>query len=279
MRGVADPTDLQPVSRGRVLARRGGVQAEAGEWRGQAVFVKTLLSPDPEAVQRFDHEGQIAAALAHPGIVPLLARGPAQLIFPWVEGGTLRERVELGPLRPAEALGVADGLLGAVAYLHAQGVTHHDLKPENVLLCGGVSKGECVRVIDFGMSHARTLPHDVHDGTRLGTPHFMAPEQFQGTRGDPRSDLYSVGVLLFDCLAGQPPYGDALGWLTSLRAERLPLPGPPELHPLLEATLSRDPADRPASAGEMRAALCAVASALGLEAPDPGIPSPEKLCP
>jgi serine/threonine protein kinase len=274
MRGVPDPTDLQPVSRGRVLARRGGVQSESGEWRGQAVFVKTLLSQDPEAVQRFDHEGQIAAALAHPGIVPLLTRGPAQLTFPWVEGGTLRERVELGPLRPAEALGVADGLLGAVAYLHAQGVTHHDLKPENVLLEGGHAHGECVRVIDFGMSHARALPHDVHDGTRLGTPHFMAPEQFRGTRGDPRSDLYSVGVLLFDCLAGYPPYADALGWLTGLRGERAPPPGPPEMHELLNAALSRDPADRPASAKEMRAALRAVASALGLETL-----SPEKLCP
>lgn len=265
MRGVPDHPGLQPVLRARVLTRRGGVQSEAAKWRGHAVFVKTLLGGDPEAAQRFDHEGQIAAALEHPGVVPLLARSATQLIFPWLEGGTLRERVEQGPLTPAEALGVVDGLLGAVAHLHARGVTHHDLKPENVLLLGGAARGACVRVIDFGMSHSRTLPHDVHDGTRLGTPHFMAPEQFRGVRGDPRSDLYSVGVLLFDCLAGQPPYPDALGWLTGLRGECLPLPGPPELHPLLCAALSRDPAARPASAQEMQEALRGAARALGLE--------------
>lgn len=252
---VQEFRETQAIARRRVLTRRGGVQSEAGEWRGLPVFVKTLLTDDPEAALRFDHEGRIAGDLTHPLIVPLLARTPDQLIFPFVEGGTLRERVEGGPLPLAEALEVACGVLEAAEYLHAQGVTHHDLKPENVLMAGGRGRSECVRLIDFGMSHSRALPLDVHDGTRMGTPHFMAPEQFRGVRGDPRSDLYSAGVLLFDCLCGFPPYEDALGWLVGLHADRAPLPGPPALHPVLEAALSRDPADRPASAAEMRAAL------------------------
>lgn len=255
----------QAIARRRTLVQRGGVQSEAGEWRGHQVFVKTLRTGDREAALRFKHEGKIAAGLAHPLIVPLLAHSPTQLIFPLVTGGTLRERVSEGPLPLVEALSVTCGLLAALEYLHAQGVTHHDLKPENVLLAGGRECGECVRLIDFGMSHSRALPQDVHDGTRMGTPHFMAPEQFQGVRGDPRSDLYSVGVLLFDCLSGFPPYEDALGWLSGLHGNCAPLPGPSALHPILRAALSRDPADRPTSAAEMCAALADVARELDLE--------------
>ncbi|GMA15092.1 serine/threonine protein kinase [Deinococcus metallilatus] len=262
-------TEARSLEPPRVLAVRGGIQSEVGEWRGREVFVKTLLTDDPQAALRFEHEGQIAAGLDHPLVVPLLAQTRAQLIFPFVPGPTLRERVEHGPLSPAEALGVTCGVLGAVTHLHARGVTHHDLKPENVLLAGGSLRGECVRLVDFGMSHSQALPHDIHGGTRMGTPHFMAPEQFQGVRGDPRSDLYSVGVLLFDCLAGHPPYEDALGWLVGLCDDCAPLPGPPELHPVLQAALSRDPAERPGSAAEMRAALRGAARALGLEAACP----------
>ncbi|MEW6421856.1 MAG: serine/threonine-protein kinase [Deinococcota bacterium] len=259
--------EAQVIERPQQLARRAGVQSEVGEWCGHPVFVKTLLTDDPEATLRFEHEGHVAAQLGHPLVVPLLARSPSQLIFPFVAGCTLRERVAEGPLLVSEALSVACGLLDAVAHLHLCGVTHHDLKPENVLLAGAQAQGACVRLIDFGMSHSTALPLDIHDGTRMGTPHFMAPEQFQGVRGDPRSDLYSVGVLLFDCLAGEPPYEDALGWLVGLHDDRAPLPGPPELHPVLEAALSRDPDERPATAAAMRAALDDVARTLRLEVP------------
>ncbi|WP_019584884.1 serine/threonine-protein kinase [Deinococcus apachensis] len=264
---VQEFPETQAIARRRVLTRRGGVQSEAGEWRGRPVFVKTLLTDDPEAALRFDHEGRIAGSLTHPLIVPLLARSPNQLIFPFVEGGTLRERVERGPLPLAEALEVTCGVLEAAEYLHAQGVTHHDLKPENVLLANGQGRGQCVRLIDFGMSHSRALPLDVHDGTRMGTPHFMAPEQFRGVRGNPRSDLYSAAVLLFDCLCGFPPYEDALGWLVGLHAECAPLPGPSVLHPILRAALSRDPAGRPDSAAQMCAALREVARDLECRCP------------
>lgn len=252
----------QTIERRRVLATRGGVQSEVGEWRGQTVFVKTLLTAEPQAALRFAHEGEIAAGLDHPLVVSPIARTPRQLIFPFVPGRTLREVVEEGPLPIGAALCVASGLLRAVEHLHSRGVTHHDLKPENVLLLDHCARGEAVRLVDFGMSHWRALGTDIHDGTRMGTPHFMAPEQFRGVRGDPRSDLYSVGVLLFDCLAGHPPFEDALGWLVGLHEDLAPLPGPPELHPLLHAALRRDPGERPASAGEMLAALQAVRGTL-----------------
>lgn len=256
------------------LAERGGVVSESARWNGRSVFVKTLVVDDPDAHARFHHEGRVAASLNHPGIVPLLATTPTQLIFPFVEGGTLRERLERGVLDVPQATEVVTGLLCAVLYLHSQGVTHQDLKPENVLLQDGQASWNAVRIIDFGMSHARHVPLDIHSGTRMGTPHFMAPEQFYGMRGDVRSDLYSVGVLLFDCLAGTPPYADALGWLAGLHTNRAELPGPEALHPLLRCALSRDPAQRPHSAAAMLHHLCLARQTLGLP-PLRGLPLAE----
>ncbi|PNY83076.1 serine/threonine protein kinase [Deinococcus koreensis] len=240
------------------------MRCEAALWQGRPVFVKTLGIDDPDALARFQHEGRVAASLSHPQIVSPIAASETQLIFPFVEGGTLRECLMTGALSPAQATEVALGVLNAVSYLHAQGVTHHDLKPENVLLADGEPGFWNVRVVDFGMSHSRQLPLDIHSGTRMGTPHFMAPEQFRGVRGDARSDLYSVGVLLFDCLAGHPPFEDALGWLAGLNQTLAPLPGPVALHAILTSTLARDPALRPASANELRFQLCQARQQLGL---------------
>ncbi|MBZ9713036.1 serine/threonine-protein kinase [Deinococcus multiflagellatus] len=256
------------------LTEHGGVRGERALWRGQTVFVKTLLSDSPDLQARFLHEGQVASRVACPLIVSPLLCTARHLLFPFVPGGTLRERLDLGgPLGADEATQVTAGVLMAAAHLHARGVTHQDLKPENVLLAGGEPSAQSVRVIDFGMSHARDLPLDIHSGTRMGTPHFMAPEQFLGLRGEPRSDLYSAGVLLFDCLAGAPPYEDALGWLAGIHDRRAALPGPAALHGLLRAALGRDPDDRPASARQMLRDLQAARAELGLP------PVPEDLCP
>ncbi|GGR44553.1 serine/threonine protein kinase [Deinococcus seoulensis] len=263
----------QPLSNRAPLAEQPGVYSESAEWCGQPVFVKTLAADDPDSLARFQHEGRVAASLRHPLIVSPLAITPTQLIFPFVEGGTLRERLERGPLDEQQATEVASGVLCAVTYLHAQGVTHHDLKPENVMLLGGQPRWNNVRLIDFGMSHSRALPLDIHSGTRMGTPHFMAPEQFLGVRGDPRSDLYSVGVLLFDCLAGHPPYEDALGWLAGIRDRRAELPGPEPLHPLMRSALSRDRAQRPLSAAEMQHHL--TSARLELNLPPLPLPTPD----
>ena len=96
----------------------------------------------------------------------------------------------------------------------------------------------------------------------MGTPHFMAPEQFQGLRGDPRSDIYALGVLFWDALAGQPPYADPLNWLLGLPTLRDQLPQPTALQPLLERCLHRDPADRYQSVGELLSALRLAATQL-----------------
>lgn len=247
-----------------VLGGRGGVLLQKGTWQGRRAFVKSLNSDDPEIAARFRHEGQVAAKLHHPRIIPLLAETPTQLIFPFIGGGTLRDLARCGPMSPAETLDVTEGILAAVTYLHAQGVVHHDLKPENVMLVSGKPAAKNIRLIDFGMSYSRDLPLDIHSGTRMGTPHFMAPEQFQGVRGDPRSDLYSVGVLMFDCLAGHPPYEDALGWLIGITENLEELPGPKALHPFMLRAIQRDMDQRPQSAQDMQQMLRQARLDLGL---------------
>ena len=240
------------------LGFRGGVEHHAAQWQGQPVFMKILSSGDPEQQERFSHEGQINGRLAHPLLVPLLERGSHTLTFPFVQGCTLREIIEDGLVAPFQAVQVLDGLLQVLVYLHAQGVTHHDLKPENVMLADNRLETCAVRLIDLGMAHDRQASSDTHAGTRMGTPHFMAPEQFQGVRGDPRSDIYALGVLFWDALAGTPPYADPLGWLLGSRSVRGPLPLPVALQPLLERCLHRDPADRFQSAEDLLRALRSV---------------------
>ncbi|WP_291426547.1 serine/threonine-protein kinase [Deinococcus sp.] len=259
------PLSPQAVLRStEVLGQHGGVLLEKGKCQDYTVFIKTLVSEDPLTVARFEHEGQIVTALRHPLIIPCLRQTPTQLVFPFIPGGTLRDLARCGPMNPDAATSVVWGILKAVAYLHSRGVVHHDLKPENVMLLGGQPSARAVRIIDFGMSHAQHLPLDIHGGTRMGTPHFMAPEQFQGIRGDPRSDLYSVGVLLFDCLAGHPPYDDALGWLVGITENRAQIPGPAVLRPLILSALQRDLKSRPQTAGVMLNTLAQARASLGL---------------
>jgi len=239
---TARPAAERPRSL-EVLHDRFGIRIERAEWQGQQVLVKTLTSDVAELEARFHREGDIAARLNHPNIVPLLAHTCTQLIYRFITGGDLRQKLDQGVLEVNEAIDIMRGLLSAIAHAHARGVTHLDLKPENVLLENGR-----VRVTDFGLSHDRDLPRITSLGDCLGTPHYMAPEQFKGIRTDPRSDLYSAAVILFECLAGAPPYRDPLSWLAGIRNDRAPLPGPKPLHRILDAALARDPEQRPATA-------------------------------
>lgn len=260
-------TSSLPVLTDRqLMSERSGVRCESATWAGRPVFTKALVFDEPGTRARFTHEGQVAASVRHPLVVSPLRCFPELLIFPLVDGETLRERLERGALDPDEATAVAGGLLAAVSALHECGVTHHDLKPENVMLAGARTAFDAVRVIDFGMSHSARIPLDIHGGMRMGTPHFMAPEQFLGVRGDHRSDLYSVGVLLFDCLAGGPPFEDAFGWLAGLNERREPLPGPEALHVILGRCLTRDRAQRPPTAAALYLELSDARVRLGLPA-------------
>jgi serine/threonine-protein kinase len=226
---------------------------------GRRVALKVLAPELAQSVsaEQFRREIQVAARLHHPHIVPLLAAGQAgPLLYytmPFVEGESLRVRIERdGPLPVPEVVRLLTEIARALDCAHQHGIVHRDLKPGNVLLSGGQAQ-----VCDFGIAKALA---ESTDGIVLGTPRYMAPEQ--GVRGatvDPRSDLYSLGVMGYEMLTGTPPFGGTTAEnLIEAHANEAPEPvtvrrpdAPPTLADLIRRLLAKQPAARPASAKEV----------------------------
>ena len=232
------------------------------------IALKTLradLSESMEA-ERFLLEIEIAAALTHPHILPLYDSGEADglvyYVMPYVEGPSLRQRLVEEPRLPlAESLQIAEQVVGALDYAHRRGLVHRDIKPENIMLYEGAAL-----VTDFGIALAVRSAHGdrfTETGIAIGTPVYMSPEQALGDPVDSRSDLYSVGCMLYEMLAGAPPYTGAS--TMEITAQKLVDPVPPlrerrpEVPAELEATVLRALAcqadDRFATAAELAAAL------------------------
>jgi serine/threonine protein kinase len=223
---------------------------------GQGLAVKFLsptLAAEPELRVRFSREVALLEKLDHPGIVKVRAHGEMQGV-PWfamdlVDGPTLAARLEKGTLALAEAQAIFLGLFDALAHAHARGVVHRDLKPANVLLAS-----DGARLADFGIAHL-----DLQTGTGktqltrtaaiLGTFPYMSPEQRAGRPVDARSDLYSVGVMLYESLAGQRPEG------AFPPLHRLCPHVPSKVDPFLLRLLQPDPASRIGSALEAKREL------------------------
>ena len=244
---------------------------------GRRVVVKVLL-PELVAgvnVERFRREIQLAAQLQHPHIVPLLAAGEADglpyFIMPFVTGESLRKRLmREGELPIAETVRILRGVVSALAYAHAHGVIHRDVKPDNVLLSGGVAV-----VTDFGVAKAVSASSDpgvtglTSVGVALGTPAYMAPEQATANPNtDHRADIYAVGVVAYELLTGSQPFAGRSPQAV-LAAHVVEDPEPverrrPAVPPLL-ATLVRDclakrPAERPQTAAQVMHVLDAIAT-------------------
>ena len=215
-------------------------------YAGDSVFIANLA-----------REERIGTRLAHPGVVkamPSRERSRPYLVTEFVEGEPLRMRMRPHqPLAPSAALTIARELAETAAYLHSQHVIHRDLKPENVQVLpdGGI------KILDFGLALER--PRRLWSwlgSTTVGTPDYMAPEQAKGLPGDERSDVYSIGVILYEMLTGELPFpvGDPFETMTA-RAESDPIPPSrycPDLSPALEElilhAIERRPARRYASA-------------------------------
>ena len=238
------------------------------------IALKTLRGTLAETMEaeRFLLEIEIAAALTHPHILPLYDSGEADglvyYVMPYVEGPSLRQRLQGEPLLPVpEALQIARQVVGALDYAHRRGLVHRDIKPENIMLYE-----DAALVTDFGIALAVRSAHAgrlTESGIVIGTPVYMSPEQAMGDPVDARSDLYSVGCVLYEMLAGTPPYigTDPM----AITAQKLVDPMPPlrprrsEVSAEIEAALVRALAskaeDRFATAAEMAAALETRASA------------------
>ena len=235
----------------------------------RAVAVKVLLSELTESVgsARFLHEIQIAARLHHPHILPLYdsdeAQGFLYYVMPYVEGETLRERLSRERQLPvSDALQIAREVADALSYAHKSGVVHRDIKPGNIMLESGhaiVADFGIARAVGVASSQPLTGPRYV-----IGTPTYMSPEQIEGSEYlDGRSDIYSLGCVLFEMLVGEPPFpGTTLesiitrrltGPIPSARAFRELVPEP--IDAALKKALARLPADRFVSAAQFAEAL------------------------
>ena len=237
----------------RVLSQQGLVRVELAKWRGRLVVVKRLSGFSAEATRRLEREADVVRKLDHENVVPLLATIEGALIYAYVPGVNLAQALADGPLPVARALKVVRDVLRALEHAHLNGVIHCDVKPSNVLI-----RGERALLTDFGFAKDLALTAITGDQQLLGTPNYMAPEQFHGIRTDHRSDLYGVGALLYHALTGDAPYGSqVLRFLTGDdRITLAPLPAEAAcLAPLLSRALAREPGRRFAHAAAMLDAL------------------------
>jgi serine/threonine protein kinase len=260
---------------GAVLGRGGMAEVRAG-WDlrlGRAVAIKTLLpglAEEPGIRRRFEGEARAAARLAHPNAVAVFdvgeERGVPFLVMEQVVGPTLEEELRRGPLDAGRLRRLGEELLAALGAAHSAGLVHRDVKPANVLMAPDGS----AKVADFGIAKAvvdeETATHKVDlttAGQTPGTVAYMAPERLAGQPATVQSDLYSVGVVLYESLAGARPFV-APTPIAVIRAIDQASPVPlreccPDLDPLLvaavERAMAKKPEDRFASAAEMSAAL------------------------
>src|SRR5918998_2838747 len=180
---------------------------------------------DEDYIARFRREARAAARLSHPNIVTVIDRGEQGgkefIVFELIEGENLKELVErAGPLPVRRALELGLEVGRALAFAHAQGLVHRDVKPQNVLLNGDGR----AKVTDFGIARSLDAVGHTTTGTVLGTSHYIAPEQARGERVDVQTDVYSFGVVLFELLAGEVPYDGESFLAVAMRHVNDPVP-------------------------------------------------------
>ncbi|PJF39816.1 MAG: serine/threonine protein kinase, partial [Chloroflexi bacterium] len=237
------------------------------------VAIKVLhafLADDPEFKTRFEREAQNVAKLKHPGIVQVYDfdydtdTESYYMVMELVEGPTLKDRLfnltENGDMLPLiEALRITFEAANALSYAHKQNMIHRDVKPANLMLDGN----NRVILTDFGIAKIVTGAQFTASGGMIGTPAYMAPEQGLGEAGDERSDLYSLGVILFQMVTGQLPYdGEApLAIILKHLNDEIPLPSslvptlPENLDHFILKAMAKSPNDRYQNAGDMIADL------------------------
>lgn len=224
-------------------------------------LIKPWWASDPSWVRAFEREGRLLARVNDPGIVQIFDVGRAPespyYVTEFVEGESLADRLDRGPLAPWEACDVAEQLSGALGRAHSQRIVHRDIKPANVL----ISTTGRVKLGDFGVARLAEEGADGSSGSMIaGTPKYMAPEHARGLPTTPASDTYSVGVVLYEMLAGDPPFSGTVAVdlaLSHLHDEPPPLPAgtPPELVRVVMRALAKDPSDRYREGQEMAVAL------------------------
>ena len=200
------------------------------------------LADDPAFIDRFRREARSAATLSHPNIVGVHDWGETQgtyfMVMEFIRGPNLRSLLmRNGALEPALALEIASDVLGALGHAHAQGIVHRDIKPENIMI--RASDG-AVKVADFGLARAFADSRvSQAPGTVTGTVQYLAPEQIEGMPADPRTDLYAVGIVLYELLSGQVPFTGETSVAIAWRHLRERVPAPSRVNPMVPVELDR----------------------------------------
>ncbi|HNQ91149.1 MAG TPA: protein kinase [Verrucomicrobiota bacterium] len=216
-------------------------------------FLPPELTRDAEARRRFLHEAQAAAALDHPNIctvheVDETPEGRVYIAMACYAGETLRERIAKGPLPLPEALRIAKEAATGLAHAHGRGIVHRDVKPANIFVCAD----GLVKVLDFGLAKLAAGSAVTKTGTTLGTTGYMSPEQAKGQPVDGRTDIWSLGVVLYEMVAGRPPFAGEYPQAVVygiINEEPEPLSKvnpavPPELERVIRRCLAKDPGQR-----------------------------------
>src|SRR5581483_10391475 len=235
---------------------------------GAAVALKVpylQIESDPAGFDRFRREEEIGLQLNHPyilKIIPVEKKSRSYLVMEYLEGQTLSELLKnVHPLPEPDAVKIASRICEALDYLHKHCVIHRDLKPQNIMLCNDGT----IRIMDFGIARAQGARRLTFVGftPTMGTPDYMAPEQVRGGRGDERTDIYSLGAILYEMVTGEPPFGgDSAYVIMNARVTGDPV-APRKLNnkltPVLEEiilhAMERDPKRRYQSAAEMKREL------------------------
>jgi len=273
----------------REIARSNDIVWEAVDPElGRRVAIKELNLPEgvteaqkQERINRFQREAKAAGRLSHPNIVTIheigVENGRYYIVMEYLEGENLRERLQRqGAIPLKEAVDITLQVLAALEHAHRMGVVHRDIKPENIhLLPDGL-----VKLTDFGIARIVFEPNITIDGQIFGTPSYMSPEQIEGGEIDARTDIFSMGVVLYEMLTGRKPFtGESIVTITYniMHKEPTPPPGVPYgIERVLMRAMAKRPSDRYSSAREMAEDLkrAMEPGALVMPAPPPAIGSP-----
>jgi len=275
---------------GQVIASQFRVLRKLGAGGMGAVFlaeqiemdrkvVVKVLHPEmtmgnPVAIERFRREAKAVAQLNHPNIVQVFVFGQAEggqmyLAMEYIEGRDLAHELTQGPMPQPRALRILDQCCAALVEAHGAGIVHRDLKPENIMLADRHGNPDYVKVLDFGIAKlhdgggAGHNPTLTQAGSVFGTPRYMSPEQVKGEPVDARSDIYALGVILYEMLVGRHPFvaSNTIDYLMKHVNEPVPPPSAegldiqPRIEALLLRCLDKDPADRFQSAAELQREL------------------------
>jgi eukaryotic-like serine/threonine-protein kinase len=243
---------------------------------GREVVLKVLhphLAKDSEMSERFHREAESAARLVHPNICPILdvgsGEGTAFIVMPYLRGGSFADRVyAVKDVTPELIAATAEQIAIALDYAHTKGIVHRDVKPDNILYD---ETGNAV-ITDFGIATALSHARLTATGRAMGTPHYMSPEQAMGKLIDGRSDLYALGVVMYEGLVGFPPFDGADAFSVGYKhVHETPVPVtevdsgvPAELGRIVMTCLSKEPGERYARGLDLAAALRALIDGQGM---------------